>query len=191
MTAPPSLDAPAPHQSRKDGQLQEFGTVRHVGVGLSRDARLYSCRRLNLLLADTQMLYALYKKHHWLMRGPTFHQLHLLLDRQAEQHLAITDLLAERVQSLGGVAVGDPRHAAEMTRVPRPPDGVEPVPGMLARLLEAHETILLDARDAARRVADLGDAGSEDLIVSEVIRTGETHTWFLGEHLVDTPLTRA
>ncbi|MFD5326498.1 Dps family protein [Streptomyces sp. NPDC127092] len=191
MTAPPSLDTPPPHQSRKAEEVQAFGTVQHVGIGLSPDGRLYSCRRLNLLLADTQMLYALYKKHHWLMRGPTFHQLHLLLDRHAEQQSAIVDLLAERVQSLGGVAVGDPRHAAEMTRVPRPPDGVEEVPAMLSRLLEAHETILADARDAARRVADLGDVGSEDLIVSEVIRTGETHTWFLGEHLVDTPLTRA
>ncbi|MEU5084927.1 MULTISPECIES: Dps family protein, partial [Streptomyces] len=191
MTAPPSFDTPPPRQSRAGGEVQAFDTLQHVGIGLSHDSRLYSCRRLNLLLADTQMLYALYKKHHWLMRGPTFHQLHLLLDRHAEQQLAIVDLLAERVQSLGGVAVGDPRHVAEMTRVPRPPDGVEELPAMLSRLLEAHETILVDARDAARRVAERDDVGSEDLIVSEVIRTGETQVWFLGEHLVHTPLTRA
>ncbi len=61
---------------------------------------------------------------------------------------------------------------------------------MLSRLLEAHETILGDARDAARKVAEQGDDGSNDMIVSEVIRTGETQAWFLAEHLVDTPLTQ-
>ncbi|MFF6888483.1 Dps family protein [Streptomyces sp. NPDC012421] len=190
MTAPPAVDTrPLPH--RRGPEVQAFDSVHHLPLGLPHETRTYSCRRLNRLLADTQMLYALYKKHHWLMRGPTFHQLHLLLDRHAEQQLAIVDLLAERVQSLGGVAVGDPRHAAELTRVPRPPDGVEEVPAMLARLLQAHETILLDARDAARGVAERGDIGSEDLVVSEVVRGGETHVWFLAAHLVDTPLTRA
>ncbi|WP_030211570.1 Dps family protein [Streptomyces bikiniensis] len=187
-TAPARGTQPLLHQ--KGHEVQPFGTVKQLPIGLSHDARAYACQRLNRLLADTQMLYALYKKHHWLMRGPTFHQLHLLLDQHAERQLAIVDLLAERVQSLGGIAVGDPRHAAEMTRVPRPPDGAEEVPAMLSRLLEAHETILADARDAARRVADLGDDGSNDLIVSEVVRTGETQVWFLAEHLVDTPLTR-
>jgi starvation-inducible DNA-binding protein len=96
--------------------------------------------------------------------------------------------VAERVQTLGGVAVGDPRHIAEITHIPRSPDGVEPVPAMLSRLLDAHETILADARDAAARVATHGDDGSNDLIVSEVIRPGELQAWFLAEHLVDTPL---
>jgi starvation-inducible DNA-binding protein len=62
---------------------------------------------------------------------------------------------------------------------------------MLSRMLEAHETILIDAHDAAKRVADEGDDGANDLIVSEVIRTGEMQAWFLAEHLVDTPLVRA
>ena len=96
-----------------------------------------------------------------------------------------------RVQTLGGVAVGDPRHVAEIRQVPRAPDGCEEVPAMLSRLLEAHEIILSDAHDAAARVAELGDDGTNDLIVSEVIRTGELQAWFLAEHLVDTPLVRA
>lgn len=142
--------------------IQPFGTVRKPPIGPSYEARMYACQRLNHLLADTRMLYALYKKHHWLMRDATFHQLHLLLDR----------------------------HAAENTSVPRPPDGVEEVPAMLSRLLEAHETILVSARDAAHRLAELGDDGSNDLIVSEVVRGGEAQAWFLAEHLVETPLVR-
>ncbi|MFD8009781.1 Dps family protein [Streptomyces sp. NPDC058955] len=187
-TTAPSGAQPLLHQ--KGHEIQPFGTVRQLPIGLSHDARMYACQRLNRVLADTQMLHALYKKHHWLMRGATFHQLHVLLDQHAEAQLEIVDTLAERVQSLGGVAVGDPRHAAEITSVPRPPDGVEEVPAMLSRLLEAHELILIDARDAARRIAELGDDGTNDLIVSGVIRVGELQAWFVAEHLVDTPLTR-
>jgi starvation-inducible DNA-binding protein len=177
------------HQHGKE--IQAFGTVRYFPVGLSYEARMYSCQRLNQVLADSQILYTLYKKHHWLMRGATFYQLHLLLDKHAGEQLALVDTIAERVQTLGGIAVGDPRHVAELTQVPRPPDGCEEVPAMLSRLLEAHELILIDAHDAATRVAALGDDGTNDLLVSDVIRTGELQSWFLAEHLVDTPLVRA
>jgi starvation-inducible DNA-binding protein len=180
-----------PWLHQKGTVIQEFGTVRQFPIGLSYDARMYSCQRLNQSLADTQILYALYKKHHWLMRGATFYQLHLLLDKHAGEQLELVDQIAERVQTLGGVAVGDPRQVAEITAIPRPPDGVEEVPAMLSRLLEAHEMILADAHDAAARTAELGDDGTNDLLVSDVIRTGEMQAWFLAEHLVDTPLVQA
>jgi starvation-inducible DNA-binding protein len=180
-----------PWLHQKGAVIQEFGTVKQFPLGLSHDARMYSCQRLNQVLADTQILYGLYKKHHWLLRGATFYQLHLLLDKHAGEQLALVDTLAERVQTLGGVAVGDTRHVAEITSIPRPPDGVEEVPAMLSRLLAAHETILTDAHDAASRTAELGDDGTNDLLVSQVIRTGELQAWFLAEHLVDTPLVRS
>ncbi|WP_432146054.1 Dps family protein [Streptomyces sp. bgisy084] len=187
----PSTHGSQPWLHQKGEVIQEFGTVKQFPVALSYDARMYSCQRLNKVLADTQILYGLYKKHHWLMRGATFYQLHLVLDKHAGEQLEIIDTLAERVQSLGGVAVGDPRHVVEITSIPRPPDGVEEVPAMLSRLLEAHETILIDAHDAAARTAEYGDDGTVDLLVSQVIRTGERQAWFLAEHLVDTPLVRA
>jgi starvation-inducible DNA-binding protein len=171
-------------------EIQKFGTVRLFPIGLSHDTRLYSCQRLNQLLADNQILFSLYKKSHWLMRGPTFYQLHLLLDKHAGELLPLIDLIAERIQALGGVAVGDPRHVAEMTRISRAPDGCEEIPSMISRLLEAHEAILIDARDAARRAAEMGDDGTNDLIVGEVVRTHELQVWFLAEHLVDTPILK-
>lgn len=180
-----------PWLHQKSVEVQKFGTVRQFPIGLSAETRLFSCERLNRILADTQILHSLYKKHHWLMRGPTFYQLHLLLDKHAGEQIELIDSIAERVQTLGGVAVGDPRHVAQITQIDRPPDGAEEVPAMLSRLLEAHETILIDAHDAAKRVAELGDDGTNDLIVSEVIRTGELQAWFLVEHLVDTPLVHA
>jgi starvation-inducible DNA-binding protein len=180
-----------PWLHQHSGEVQKFGTVRQFPLGLSADARLYSCERLNQILADTQILYALYKKHHWLMRGATFYQLHLLLDKHAGEQNELIDSVAERIQTLGGVAVGDPRHVAEITRIPRAPNGVEEPPAMLSRLLEAHEMILIDAHDAAKKTDEQGDDGTNDLIVSSVIRTGELQCWFLAEHLVDTPLVRA
>lgn len=188
-TPKPRSSQPWLHQ--KGHEIQEFGTVRQLPVGLSYDARMYSCQRLNQVLADTQILHSLYKKHHWLMRGQTFYQLHLLMDKHADEQTELIDSIAERVQTLGGVAVGDPRHVAEITNVPRPPNGVEEVPAMLSRLLEAHETILEDAHDAAARTQELNDDGTNDLLVSEVIRTGELEAWFLAEHLVDTPLVHS
>ncbi|MGW4650674.1 Dps family protein [Kitasatospora sp. NPDC004289] len=189
-TTPPAPGGGQPLLRQKGAETQAFGTLKQLPIGLGHDTRAYSCQRLNRVLADTQVLHSLYKKHHWLMRGATFYALHLMLDRHAEAQLAVVDSLAERVQSLGGVAVGDPRHVAELTAVPRPPNGVEPVPAMLSRLLDAHERILVDARDAAARTAAEGDEGTADLLVSEVIRTGEAQVWFLAEHLVDTPLVR-
>jgi starvation-inducible DNA-binding protein len=156
------------------GEIQKFGTVKQFPVGLSYDARMYAGEMLNRTLADTQILYALYKKSHWNVRGATFYQLHLLLDKHADEQLALVDAIAERIQSLGAVAVGDPRQ----------------VPAMLSRLLDAHERILIDAHKAAAKSAELGDDGTNDLLVSQVIRTGELQCWFLAEHLVDTPLVR-
>jgi starvation-inducible DNA-binding protein len=184
----PQNSQPWLHQEGRE--IQAFATVRQFPLGLSHDARLYSCQRLNQILADTQIMYSIYKKHHWLMRGATFYQLHLLLDKHAGEQIKLIDELAERIQALGGLAVGDPRHVAEITRIPRAPNGCEEVPAMLSRLLEAHELVLIDAHDAAKRTIEQGDDGTNDLIVSEVIRTNELEAWFLAEHLVDTPLVR-
>jgi starvation-inducible DNA-binding protein len=171
--------------------IQEYGTLRLLPIALAHDARLQSCQLLNQILADSMILYSLYKKHHWQMRGPTFEQLHLLLDKHAGEQLELIDTLAERVQMLGGVAIADPRHVAELTTIERAPNGVEEVPAMLSRLLAAHETIITAVRAAIEQTAQNGDGGSNDLLISDVLRTNEQQVWFLAEHLVDTPLLRA
>lgn len=168
-------------------EIQDFGTMRLLPIALSHDVRAQSCEELNRILADSQILYGLYKKHHWLMRGLTFYQLHLLLDKHAAEQLEIIDLVAERVQTLGGVAVGDPRHVAEITTVPRPPDGVEEVSAMLSRLLEAHEIVIAKVRDAIENTERGGDAGTNDLLTSGVLRPNEMQVWFIAEHLVEQP----
>lgn len=185
----PTGSQPLLHQHSTE--IQPFGTLRHFPIALPEETRAESCRLLNQILADSTVLYSLYKKHHWLMRGPTFYQLHLLLDKHAGEQLALIDTMAERIQTLGGIAVGDPRHVAEITRVPRPPDGAEEVPAMLSRLLEAHELVITVVRDGVQATAANRDDGTNDLLMGEVLRTNELQTWFVAEHLVDVPLVRA
>ena len=122
------------------------------------------------------------------MRGNTFYQLHLLLDKHANEQLKLIDMLGERVQTLGGVAIADPRHVAEVTRIERPPNGVEEIPVMLSRLLEAHELILREVREGIAQTVANRDDGTNDLLVSNVLRTNESQVWIIAEHLVDTPL---
>ena len=187
----PRARSPEPHLGIRAREIQAFGTLRELPIALPAKAKTASCRLLNEILADTMVLYAMYKKHHWLVAGPTFYQLHLLFDKHAEEQLELVDLLAERVQSLGGIAVGDPRHAAELTSIERPPDGAEAVAVMLDRTLRAHETILTRVRAAIKATESSEDWGSNDLLMSDVLRRNELQVWFLAEHVVDVPLVGA
>jgi starvation-inducible DNA-binding protein len=181
-----------PALGKRARELQPFGEVmKRLRIGLSDDVRSQSVAELNQILADSMMLRDLYKKHHWQASGITFRELHLLFDKHYEEQVALVDALAERVQILGGVSVAVPQDVAEMTRIARPLKGREEVPVQLSRLLEAHETILIQTRATAAKAAETGDDGTNDLLVSSVIRTHEQQVWFLSEHLIDEPLTAA
>jgi starvation-inducible DNA-binding protein len=184
---PSTADESEPRLHQHSREVQTFDQLRDMPVGLSANVRRDMAKLLNQVLADTRILHDLYKKTHWLMRGRTFYQLHLLMDKHAAEQAALVDTMAERIQTLGAVAVGDPRHVAELTSIPRPPDGVEEVPAMLSRLLEAHELVIEETRDAAKRADDAGDDSTNDILVSDVLRTNELQVWFVAEHLVDTP----
>jgi starvation-inducible DNA-binding protein len=180
--------SPEPRLAPTGTEIQAFGTLRLLPIALAAEARTESCQVLNEILADTMILHALYKKHHWLVAGPTFYQLHLLFDKHADEQLELVDLLAERVQSLGGIAVGDPRHAAELTSIDRPPNGAEDVPAMIHRLLDAHEAVIEKVRRGIDKTEKNGDWGSNDLLMSDVLRRHELQVWFVAEHVVDVPL---
>jgi starvation-inducible DNA-binding protein len=171
-------------------EIQDFQSTVRLPNGLDEELCRKSIQSLNHLLADTLTLRDLYKKHHWQVSGPTFYQLHLLFDKHFEAQLDLVDALAERVQMLGGIAIAMAPDVAETTCIPRPPRGREEVPVQIARLLEAHETVLKEAHRAAHEADASGDDGTADLLISQVIRTNEMQVWFLAEHLVDAPLVR-
>jgi starvation-inducible DNA-binding protein len=172
-------------------EIQPYGHLVKLPIALSENVCKESVENLNQLLADTMTLRDLYKKHHWQVAGPTFYQLHLLFDKHYEQQIELVDAIAERIQLLGGVSVAMAHDVAEMTLVPRPPKGREEVPVQISRLLHAHEIVLKEARAMARRAAEGGDDGTNDLIVSDVIRQNELQVWFVAEHAVDMPLVHA
>jgi starvation-inducible DNA-binding protein len=180
-----------PKLGQRAAELQPFGKLRLLPIALPAMARTESCQLLNAILADTTILYALYKKSHWNVAGPTFYQLHLLFDKHAAEQLELIDEIAERVQMLGGISVGDPRHAAELTSIERPPDGAEEVPVTLDRLLDAHEIIIEKIRVAIEKTERSGDMGSNDLLMGDILRRHEMQVWFLAEHVVEVPLVEA
>ena len=180
-----------PKLGQRGQVLQTPDTVRRAAIGLPAETRLQNVQALNTLLANTITLWSLYKKSHWQVSGPTFYQLHLLFDKHASEQAELIDQLAERVQTLGGVAVGMPHDVAETTTIARPPAGAEEPPVMIDRLLEAHELILKAARTLAKQADENDDVGTNDLLASEVIRVNELQAWFLAEHVVDSPTTAA
>jgi starvation-inducible DNA-binding protein len=172
-------------------EIQPFGHTIRMPIALPEDVCRDSVENLNQLLADTITLRDLYKKHHWQVAGPTFYQLHLLFDKHCDEQNELVDAIAERIQVLGGVSVAMAPDVAEMALIPRPPKGREEVPVQISRLLHAHEVVLKEARTMARLAANAGDEGSNDLIVSDVIRRNELQAWFVAEHVVSVPLTHA
>jgi starvation-inducible DNA-binding protein len=178
------LKAPAP--------TQRFGTVsQRLPIGLDDNVRQESVNMLNQLLADTMTLRDMYKKHHWQVVGPTFYQLHLLYDKHYEEQSELVDTIAERIQILGGVAVAMAHDVAETTSIPRPPRDREEAPVQVGRLLEAHQIILKNCHEYAKVADESGDDGTNDLVVSDVMRANELQVWFVSEHVVQSPLTKA
>jgi starvation-inducible DNA-binding protein len=175
-------------KSASSGASNGSASNRVIPLGLSTETRNASVQLLNQLLADTMTLRDLYKKHHWQITGPTFYQLHLLFDKHYKEQSELVDEIAERIRILGGISVAMAPDVAELTQIPRPPIGRETPPEQIQRLLQAHEIVLRTSHDSAKAAADSGDDGTNDLIVSSVIRTGELQAWFIGEHLNNVPL---
>jgi starvation-inducible DNA-binding protein len=190
-TEPNGSRSATPLLNQRSKPIQQYGTVIDLPIGLDAKVRLESTDNLNQLLADTIMLRDLYKKHHWQVSGHTFYQLHLLLDKHFGEQAELVDTIAERIQLLGGVAVSVAHDVAEKTTLERPPIDREEVPVQLSRLLEAHQTILKECHEFAEKADAAGDDGTNDLIVSDLIRTNELQVWFIAEHLVALPLVHA
>jgi len=181
-----------PRLHQKALELQQYGTVTHLlPLELEEPVRLEMTEQLNQVLADTMTLRDLYKKSHWQVAGATFYQLHLLYDKHFDEQVELVDAIAERIQLLGGVSIAMAPDVAEITQIERPPRGREEVPVQLSRLLDAHQVIIGETRKMARRASELGDDGTNDLLISQVLRSNELQVWFLSEHLVNVPLVQA
>lgn len=123
---------------------QSFDLVRQTSLALDDDVAVRSVNNLNQLLADTLALRDLYRKHHWQASGASFYVLHLLFDKHFEEQSKLSDLLGERVQMIGGVSIATAQDVSDITLIPRAPKDCENPGAQIARLLHAHEVILLE-----------------------------------------------
>jgi starvation-inducible DNA-binding protein len=180
------------HWKQSAKEIQKWGEVtQNLPHRLDAKVRSEMCKKLNQLLADSIQLRDMYKKHHWQVAGPTFYQLHLLFDKHFGEQVEIVDTIAERIQLLGGVTIAMGGDVAEVTKIPSPPRGREEVPVQISRLLEAHKTIMQGCHEIAEAADDAGDDGTNDMVVSDVLRANELQSWFIGNHLVEMPLVIA
>jgi starvation-inducible DNA-binding protein len=186
LTAAPERDAPKWHAHAKE--IQKFGTViEDMPHRLGASVRQQMVKKLNQLLADSIMLRDMYKKHHWQISGPTFYQLHLLFDKHFNEQVELVDTIAERIQILGGVSIAMGGDVAKATKIEAPPTGREEVPVQISRLLEAHKQIMEECHDIAEAADDAGDDGTNDMVISDILRANELQSWFIGQHLVEMP----
>ena len=178
-----------PHWHAQAKEVQPFGTVvENMPHRLDAKVRAEMVAKLNQLLADSITIRDMYKKHHWQVAGPTFYQLHLLFDKHFNEQVEMVDTIAERIQLLGGVSIAMGHDVGEMARVPNPPRGREEVPVQISRLLEAHKIIMEQCHNIAEAADKAGDDGTNDMVVSDILRPNELQSWFIGQHLVEMPL---
>jgi starvation-inducible DNA-binding protein len=179
----------APHWHAHAREIQKYGSViEDMPHPLSAKVRAEMVAQLNQLLADSIAIRDMYKKHHWQVSGPTFYQLHLLFDKHFGEQVEMVDTIAERIQLLGGVTIAMGGDVAEITRIQRPPRGREEVPVQISRLLEAHKVIIQSCLDISEKADEAGDQGTNDLVISDILRPNELQSWFIGQHLVEMPL---
>ena len=135
---------------------------------------------LNAVLADVFVLYLKTKNFHWHMSGPHFRDNHLMLDEQADQIFAMTDVLAERVRKIGGTTI---RSIGEIARLQRLLDNDAPFVSphaMLAELRDDNRQLVASLRAVHALCDEHGDVASESLLENH-IDEGERRTWFLFE----------
>jgi starvation-inducible DNA-binding protein len=135
---------------------------------------------LNTLLADMFALYVKTKNFHWHMSGPSFRDYHLLLDEQADQLYATTDVIAERVRKVGGTTLRSIGHIGRLQRIlDNDADYVTPV-DMLAELRDDNKQLAARMRETHGVCDEHGDVATASLL-ENWIDEAERRIWFLFE----------
>ena len=135
---------------------------------------------LNMLLADVYTLYFKTKNFHWHISGPHFREYHLMLDEQAAELLAMTDVIAERVRKVGGGALKSLAQIVEGQRIMENEADYVEAQDMLAELQEDNRTLVRHMRGLHDLVSDVEDYATTSLIEAWIDET-ERRTWFLFE----------
>ena len=156
--------------------------LHNTKIDLSQDAREKIIALLNARLADAADLKSQAKQAHWNVKGMSFIALHELFDDVATAVEAHIDLIAERVTTLGGTAMGTVRLAAENSSLSEYPheitDGAAHVDALSTALADFGKVV----RKAIDESASLGDQDTADLF-TEISREIDKQLWFVEAHI--------
>ena len=151
-------------------------------IDLSDDLRYQMIDLLNRQLADTFNMFSLAKQAHWNVKGSDFFQLHELYDVIAEELIGYVDQIAERVTTLGGVALGTVKMAANSTSIRDFPEGGVDSMKSVEVLADRLSNLAASTREALQISDDKGDLDTSDLLI-EISRGLDKRLWFLEAHL--------
>lgn len=144
---------------------------------------------LNKVLADGNILYIKLRKFHWNLSGNNFLELHELFEEQYNAVAEAVDLVAERISTLGGIAIGTTKEFAEQSQLKENPGKVPDNQSMLRELVEDHESIIKSQRDFIDQCdSKFKDVGSADLL-TRLIQEHEKMAWKLRKYFKETPET--
>ncbi len=145
---------------------------------LPQKARKQICESLRTVLTDGIDLHSQIKVAHWNIKGPQFAALHPLFDTFATDAAAQNDEIAERIRTLGELAIGTARHVAKNSRLPDYPQDLTKDMEHVQLLAERIGAWLVGARAARDVAVEHKDDDTMDLLTG-MIQAFEKHAWFL------------
>ena len=149
----------------RTGELrQSVDQVVENPLGLAQEGTRQTVEILNKDLASEYVLYHQYKKHHWLVEGAEYWQIHKLLDEHAGQVLKYADMLAERITALSGVPIAGPVEQEKAAYIRHEPEGLYDLREMLENDQRGGQAIVLKLREHIELANRLGDYGTEHLL---------------------------
>jgi len=153
-----------------------------TSIDIPDDKRAQIVQLLNARLADTIDLRTQAKHAHWNVKGIQFFQLHELFDQIASHLEEHSDLVAERITALGGLANGTARHVASNSSLPE--HDLEAITGEqnIRALAKGLAALAAKVRAGIDTADSIGDKGTSDLL-TEVVRQADKDLWFLEAHL--------
>lgn len=157
-------------------------------VGLSRDAVERTIPMLDQHVASLFTLFHQYQKHHWLVFGPQFRDLHIYLEEAYTEIHQDLDALAERMTVLGGLPTADPARQAELSYFDHEDEGERPVRDMLKANLRAEQVVIRRLRESIAVVMKAGDFGTEKLL-KDILFHAEDRAHHLDHYLERNTLT--
>jgi DNA-binding ferritin-like protein len=133
-------------------------------IGLPRDVAEPIARHLDRHLASLWALWHMYRKHHWLVKGPQFRDLHLFLEENYEEVAKDGDALAERMTAIGGVPTSSMAQQVKLTYISEEPEGYFPIRNSLRHDMHCEGTIAQNLRKTIKECSDGGDYGTERVL---------------------------